>query len=165
MASNMRNRSPPAIEDASTPLLTKTSSKNNPKYTDGESDEFEFGGSLGAASLMVAFPLLMWYMWVGATYYDGHFPTPESDQSRKDFIYRLARLVYEGAYPTAKAWAIYWIFFIFEAVMFVRSPSWSKKVHITDIDQVLLHARCDDPRAPPPTRRRQEATVLLLCVY
>lgn len=56
-------------------------------------------------------------MWIGATYYDGHFPTPDAGQSWGDFAHHLAHLVYEGAYPTAKAWAIYWVFFIFEALM------------------------------------------------
>jgi delta24(24(1))-sterol reductase len=165
MASHIRNRSPAVTEDASTLSLSNTPGKIDPKYTDGESDEFEFGGSIGAASLMVAFPLLMWYMWIGATYYDGHLPTPELHQSWKDFAHHLTHLVYEGAYPSAKAWAIYWIFFIFEALMFVYSPPWCIKVPITDIDQVLLHAGCDDPRAASPTRRRQEATVLLFCLY
>jgi len=87
------------------------------KYTDGESDEFEFGGSFGAAALMVGFPLLMWYMWIGATYYDGQFPTTDAGQSWGDFARHLAHLVYEGAYPTAKAWAVYWVFFIVEALM------------------------------------------------
>lgn len=32
------------------------------KPRNGESDEFEFGGSLGAASLMLGFPLLMWFV-------------------------------------------------------------------------------------------------------
>jgi delta24(24(1))-sterol reductase len=164
MASDIRNRSPALTEDSSTLSLSKTPSKMDRKYTDGESDEFEFGGSIGAASLMIGFPLLMWYMWVGATYYDGHFPAPESGQSWKEFTHHLARLVHEGAYPTAKAWAIYWIFFIFEALMFVCSPQWCVEAPITDIDQVLLHAGCDDPRAAPPTRRRQEATVLLFCL-
>ncbi|KAB8067096.1 ergosterol biosynthesis ERG4/ERG24 [Aspergillus leporis] len=58
--------------------------------TDGSSDEFEFGGSFGAALLMTGFPLLMWYMWI--------------------------------AYPTAKSWAIYWTFFILEAVMYCYMP-------------------------------------------
>lgn len=90
---------------------------SKPKYTDGESDEFEFGGSFGAAALMVGFPLLMWYMWIGATYYDGQFPTPDAGQSWSEFTHHMAHLVHEGAYPTAKAWAVYWIFFIFEALM------------------------------------------------
>ncbi|KFY02977.1 hypothetical protein O988_01746 [Pseudogymnoascus sp. VKM F-3808] len=89
---------------------------------DGASDEFEFGGSLGAASLMVGFPLLMWYMWIGATYYDGQFPLPDANQTWDEFGRHLAQLVYEGAFPTAEAWAIYWIFFVFEAVMYCYMP-------------------------------------------
>lgn len=77
------------------------------KFTDGASDEFEFGGPLGAALLMTGFPLLTWYMWIGATYYDGKLPLPESGQTWADFGHHLCHLVYEGAYPTAKAWAIY----------------------------------------------------------
>lgn len=99
------------------PEISSEKPEQEAKYTDGESDEFEFGGSLGAASLMVGFPLLMWYMWVGATYYDGQFPMPEADQTWGDFARHLAILVYDGAYPTAKAWAVYWTFFIFEALM------------------------------------------------
>jgi delta24(24(1))-sterol reductase len=106
-----------------TPLEEKSNAlqqiDQSTKYTDGESDEFEFGGSLGAALLMIGFPLLMWYMWIGATYYDGQFPVPNADQTWRDFGYHLARLVYEDAYPTAKAWAVYWGFFILEAIMSV----------------------------------------------
>jgi delta24(24(1))-sterol reductase len=97
---------------------SKTTSES-PRYTDGESDEFEFGGSFGAASLMIGFPLLMWYMWIGATYYDGQFPTPKFDQTWKSFALDMASLVYERAYPTPKAWTTYWVFFILEAFMFV----------------------------------------------
>jgi delta24(24(1))-sterol reductase len=110
-------------KDQLTPLEEKSNASQqinqSIKYTDGESDEFEFGGSLGAALLMIGFPLLMWYMWIGATYYDGHFPVPNADQTWRDFGYRLARLVYEDAYPTAKAWAVYWGFFVLEAIMSV----------------------------------------------
>lgn len=102
---------------STTPAASLQETAEETQYTDGESDEFEFGGSFGAASLMIGFPLLMWYMWIGATYYDGRFPTPAIDQSWGDFVRHLANLVYEGAYPTAKAWAMYWTFFIFEALM------------------------------------------------
>jgi delta24(24(1))-sterol reductase len=119
MASNIRNRSPAMIENAVAHPPSPDLAKKDPKYTDGESDEFEFGGSFGAASLMIGFPLLMWYMWIGATYYDGQLPTPEPQQSLDDFFQHLAHLVYKGAYPTSKAWAIYWTFFIVEALMSV----------------------------------------------
>lgn len=71
---------------------------------------------------MIGFPLLMWYMWIGATYYDGQLPLPHQDQSWTEFVRHLGNLVYEGAYPTAKAWAIYWVFFIFEAFMYCYMP-------------------------------------------
>jgi Delta24(24(1))-sterol reductase len=103
-------------------------------YTDGESDDFEFGGSLGVTALMISFPLLMWYMWIGATYYDGKLPMPAADQTWGDFGRHLAQLVYEGAYPTKKAWAIFWTFFLAEAVMYVvvhlRPPSLAAETNI-----------------------------------
>lgn len=117
VTTTVKERSTPFSQKPSTPDASSQDVDSKPKYFDGESDEFEFGGSFGAAALMVGFPLLMWYMWIGATYYDGHFPTPDAGQSWGDFARHLAHLVYKGAYPTAKAWAVYWIFFIFEALM------------------------------------------------
>lgn len=100
----------------------ENASKSNHKFTDGASDEFEFGGSVGAVLLMTGFPLLMWYMWIGATYYDGMLPIPDPGQSWPEFARHLCQLIYEGAYPSPKAWAIYWIFFILEAVMYCYMP-------------------------------------------
>jgi delta24(24(1))-sterol reductase len=40
----------------------------------------------------------------------------------------LVQLVYEGAYPTAKAWAVYWIFFVVEALMYVDYLAYKNKV-------------------------------------
>lgn len=100
----------------------KSEKKTEAKYNDGESEEFEFGGSFGVTALMIGFPCLMWYMWIGATYYDGQFPLPAKDQTLLEFVQHLAGLVYEGAYPTAKAWKIYWVFFIFEALMYCYMP-------------------------------------------
>ncbi|EAS37114.3 Delta(24(24(1)))-sterol reductase [Coccidioides immitis RS] len=85
-------------------------------------DHFEFGGSWGVLSMMIGFPLLMYYMWIGAVYYDGHLPLPAEGQSTSDFVRHLAHLVYEGAFPSVKAWAIYWIFFIFEALCYMFLP-------------------------------------------
>ena len=115
MATATRNRG----TSSNGKIAVSQQAEEKPTYNDGESDEFEFGGSFGAASLMIGFPLLMWYMWVGATYYDGQFPTPSDNQTWKDFTYHLAGLIYQGAYPTTKAWTIYWTFFILEALMCV----------------------------------------------
>ena len=96
----------PARTNVSIPTTQVTISKTTTVLSDGASDEFEFGGSLGTAALMLGFPLLMWYMWIGATYYDGQFPTPAPQESWPDFGRHLCHLVCEGAFPTAKAWAI-----------------------------------------------------------
>lgn len=84
--------------------------------------QYEFGGTWGVTVIMLVFPILMWWMWVGATYYDGQFPARATGQSYEDFLKQLVRLVYAGAFPSAKAWAIYWIFILFEAVCYLYLP-------------------------------------------
>jgi Delta24(24(1))-sterol reductase len=86
------------------------------------SGEFEFGGSIGTLFLMLFFPILMWYMWIGATYYDGKLPSRSPGQSWSDFGSHLVNLVYTGAFPHAKAWAWYWIYLIFEAACYCLLP-------------------------------------------
>lgn len=86
------------------------------------SGEFEFGGSWGVLSMMIGFPLLMYYMWIGAVYYDGKFPRPSEGQSMSEFLAHMGHLVCEGAYPSLRAWIIYWVFFIFEALCYVLLP-------------------------------------------
>lgn len=84
---------------------------------------FDFGGSFGVTAMMIGFPALMYYMWVGATYYDGAFPTrSSSDQSYVDFVKHLSSLVYEGAFPHARAWTIYWTFFILQGAFYLYMP-------------------------------------------
>ncbi|EEH45932.1 uncharacterized protein PADG_02082 [Paracoccidioides brasiliensis Pb18] len=91
-------------------------------YKIDDSGHFEFGGSLGCLIMMIGFPLLMYYMWIGATYYDGQLPLPEEGQSAKDFSIHLFNLTREGAFPTVKAWITYWSFFIFEGLCYVFLP-------------------------------------------
>lgn len=73
-------------------------------------------------AMMVGFPLLMWYMWIGATYYNGHLPVPKQGESKLQFITYLADLVYGGAFPSIKAWIIYWGFLIFQAACYLYLP-------------------------------------------
>ncbi|KAI1133457.1 ergosterol biosynthesis ERG4/ERG24 family-domain-containing protein [Nemania abortiva] len=86
------------------------------------SGHFEFGGSLGALALMIGFPLLMWYMWIGATQYGGKLPLPEEGQSLGDFVEHLAHLVYTEAFPTLQAWKIYWGYMVFEGICYLVLP-------------------------------------------
>ncbi len=89
------------------------------------SGHFEFGGSLGNLALMTGFPLLMYYMWIGATYYDGQLPLPLEGQSWADFGKHLLHLVYTGAFPHFRAWRIYWGYYIFEAACYLFMPGFT----------------------------------------
>jgi delta24(24(1))-sterol reductase len=86
------------------------------------SGEFEFGGSIGTSLLMIFFPLLMWYMWVGATYYNGKVPTRQAGQGWLEFGSELVNLVYSGAFPHAKAWLWYWTYLVFEGACYCTLP-------------------------------------------
>lgn len=94
--------------------------KRDPKID--YSGEYDFGGPLGVSAMMIGFPILMWYMWIGATFYDGKFPAPEAGQSFVEFAKHMGNLVYDEAFPTLHAWKIYWTFFIFEGVCYCLLP-------------------------------------------
>jgi delta24(24(1))-sterol reductase len=91
-------------------------------HTPSAEEHIEFGGSWGVGALMIGFPLLMWYMWIGATYYDGRIPTRSPGQSYTEFIKFLANLVYQGAFPHRKAWIMYWTFFVTEGLFYLYLP-------------------------------------------
>lgn len=83
---------------------------------------FDFGGSWGVSCMIIGFPLLMYYMWIGATYYNGKLPKPSDGQSFVDFVKHMGTLAYEGAYPSSRAWKIYWSFFLFEGALYCLAP-------------------------------------------
>ena len=86
------------------------------------SGEFDFGGSWGVSAMMIGFPTLMFYMWIGATFYNGKFPTPEAGQSFTDFAEHMGDMLYKHAFPSFLAWRIYWSFFVFEAACYCLMP-------------------------------------------
>lgn len=94
--------------------------KQNP--ADGSNDPLEFGGTLGVCAIMTIFPILMYYLWIGASFYDGHLPWPAKDQSLRDFAGQLGSFVYERAFPNLKAWVIYWGFMGFEVICYLYLP-------------------------------------------
>ncbi|KAK1141872.1 C-24(28) sterol reductase [Aspergillus melleus] len=89
------------------------------------SGHFEFGGSLGSLAAMIGFPLLMYYMWIGATFYDGQLPLPEEGQSWDNFAGHLFELAYGYAFPSLRAWKIYWVYYIFEAACYILMPGFT----------------------------------------
>lgn len=108
------------VEEAEWVCADCLTKRHNPATI--STDDVEFGGSLGVSVMMITFPLLMYYLWIGATFYDGHLPWPASHQSFSDFFKQLGNLALEGAFPNVKAWAIYWGFLIFEAACYLFLP-------------------------------------------
>lgn len=88
--------------------------------------EYEFGGPWGVSAMMLGFPLLMYYMWIGAAYYNGKLPAPTPEQSVINFVKHLGHLVSSHAWPSLKAWLYYWTFLIFQAICYCVLPGvWS----------------------------------------
>lgn len=87
----------------------------------------EFGGAPGVTAMMVIFPLLMYYMWIGAFYYDGKLPMPADGESFEEFVKKMGTLVYTGAFPHLGAWVMFWTFFVFQGTLYCLAPGvWGK---------------------------------------
>jgi delta24(24(1))-sterol reductase len=111
-----------AADDECSPLIPVMEANKAEDHRVDNTEEFEFGGSLGVSAMMIGFPLLMYYMWIGATFYSGKFPTRSPGQSWSGFFNHLFDLCYQHAFPHAKAWTIYWTFLIFEGVCYLYMP-------------------------------------------
>jgi len=82
---------------------------------------FDFGGTIGVTAMMFGFPALMWFMWVGATYYDGKFPS-EPSMTWAQYTRHVANLAYTGSFPHLQAWIIYWTFLVVQGAMYCLMP-------------------------------------------
>ncbi|KAF2643210.1 ERG4/ERG24 ergosterol biosynthesis protein [Massarina eburnea CBS 473.64] len=91
------------------------------------SGEREFGGSLGMGAMMIGFPALMYYMWIGAYFYNGKFPKPSGDETYADFFAHMWSLVKTEAYPNARAWKIYWSFGLTQMLFYMLLPGVYRK--------------------------------------
>ncbi|KAG6302005.1 hypothetical protein E4U09_004010 [Claviceps aff. purpurea] len=128
---------PKAAESAKAGVIDGWIEGQDPKID--YSGEFEFGGSWGTLSMMLLFPVLMWYMWIGATYYDGKFPSRTPGQTWVSFASELANFVYIGAFPHAKAWLWYWSYLIFQGACYCILPGvwgWGKPLPHEDGKQL-----------------------------
>lgn len=99
--------------------------KNFPKRD--TSGKVEFGGTLGMSAMMVGFPALMYYMWIGATFYDGKFPKPAHGETTQEFFAHMWNLVKTEGYPNARAWKIYWVFGLVQMSFYMFMPGVYRK--------------------------------------
>ena len=97
-------------------------SKQKPQSGAVDRSELEFLGLPGVSAIMILSPLVMYYMWLGATYYDGKLPWPRKNESWSLFARLTGQMLYTGAFPTLRAWVIYWVFLIFQVVCYMYLP-------------------------------------------
>ncbi|ORY19711.1 hypothetical protein BCR34DRAFT_620737 [Clohesyomyces aquaticus] len=121
----------------------KEQRKKNANPAIDTSGRFEFGGSLGVSAMMIGFPALMYYMWIGATFYGGKFPTPADDQSYVEFFQHLWNIVKTEAYPSHRAWSIYWYFGLVQMAFYMLLPGvYRKGKPLPHLDNKMLDYYC-----------------------
>ncbi|KAJ8102267.1 ergosterol biosynthesis ERG4/ERG24 [Lipomyces tetrasporus] len=143
-----------AKEDVEKPLLAN--SETNGASTNGKEEhakiapvddkhvEFDFGGPIGVSCMMVCFPLLMWYLWICTTYYQGQLTFPTGNETMQDFLTRLYGHFLHGAFPDLQSWVMVWGFLIFEAVLYVTLPGiWTKGLPLPHLNNERLPYFCN----------------------
>lgn len=78
--------------------IKKKSSKEHLLLFTPEKDlheHYEFGGPLGALSIIVGSVVLLYYFWICLTFYEGHLIGPSSFSSIGPFFNDLLQLIYK----------------------------------------------------------------------
>jgi delta24(24(1))-sterol reductase len=117
---NLSQKAKPSDRSAYTPDLSEWSPTAPP-------GKREFGGAWGMSAMMLGFPLLMYFMFLGAVCYDGHIPLPSENQTFIEFLQHLWDLARTETYPTKRTWCIYWIFGVTQMVFYVWLPGVYRK--------------------------------------
>lgn len=105
------------------------------RYLKPEQIEYEFGGPVGAVGMMIGFPLLMWYMWIGHEFYNSSAPLPEEGQSFVDFVLHLVELFLDHGIPTFTVWKHFLTFCVVQFAFYYIWPGvWTK-------GQPLIHLK------------------------
>jgi len=87
----------------------------NPKLS--KKNELEFGGPIGAFSIILFSHLLVYYLWISLTYYKGSLFYPSSMTDLPLFFSKTWQQLVEGASPTYHAASIYFGFIAFQFLL------------------------------------------------
>lgn len=109
-----------------TPLVE--SQKNpRPGYLAKEDIEYEFGGPAGAIGMIFGFPLLMWYLWISAEFYNGQLAWPKDGETWGQFIGVLWNYFVDYGIPSFKTSAIFIGFVLVQGLFYLTLPGfWTK---------------------------------------
>ena len=82
----------------------------------------EFGGTFGAAAIMIASHAVMLYLWIAWRFHDGAVFYPAGLSDVGPFFARMWELINAHAAPTWSAFAIYWAFLVVQGFMAALLP-------------------------------------------
>lgn len=106
--------------------------------------EYEFGGPVGAAGMMIGFPLLMYYMWISAQFYEGKPAWPADDQTWGQFIGQLYQYFSDYGVPSYKSYGIFITFILVQAIFYVTLPGiWTKGQPLKHLNNKQLPYFCN----------------------
>ncbi|OBA26373.1 ERG4/ERG24 ergosterol biosynthesis protein [Hanseniaspora valbyensis NRRL Y-1626] len=129
MVAQVRSRKTSPSKKTNKPSSSNKSNKNGrsemkmKKYLDKDEIEYEFGGPVGVIGMCIGFPALMYYMWIGARFYNGQLPLPQDGQSWVQFIAQMWGYVRQYALPpSAKSWTIFGLFWFAQVIFYYTLP-------------------------------------------
>lgn len=80
----------------------ETKGRGKPTHKVDTSGKFEFGGTVGTASMMIFFPMLMYYLWICSTFYGGSLQFKRSSETWLAFADRMVAHVTKVALPFSR---------------------------------------------------------------
>ncbi|ABN64426.1 sterol C-24 reductase [Scheffersomyces stipitis CBS 6054] len=135
--------SAPAVENSAIPPIADEEVVR-PGYLPKDKIEWEFGGPVGALGMMGGFPLLMWYMWISAQFYNGYPAWPSEGQEWSDFLGDLFGYFYEYGLPTFGVWFFFTTFILVQALFYLTLPGvWTKGQPLTHLNNKQLPYFCN----------------------
>lgn len=107
--------------------------------------EWEFGGPLGALGMMVGFPLLMYYMWISAQFYNGLPAWPAPDQSWSEFIGTdLFGYFLQAGIPSLKTIFVFTSYMFVQGIFYLTLPGiWTKGQPLAHLENRQLPYYCN----------------------
>ena len=99
------------------------------KYLKPEEIEYEFGGVPGVIGMLVGFPLLMYYMWICAEFYDGQIALPSENETWSHFLNTLYEIFLNNAIPSKYIWTVFMTFWLFQIIFYYTLPVFGLKVN------------------------------------
>ncbi|ODQ67378.1 ERG4/ERG24 ergosterol biosynthesis protein [Nadsonia fulvescens var. elongata DSM 6958] len=118
--SSVKNRA--SVSETQVPVNKSQSQGQESGDLDYAFGGYDFGGPIGVSIMMIGFPIIMWYLWICATFKGGKLWLPAEGQSLADFCNEFYQLFYNHALPSLSTYVGFYLFFFVQAVFYATLP-------------------------------------------